>query len=94
LENIKTKWLPEIIHHLPNCPRVLVGTKKDMRDQSKNKVSPQDGEQFAKENKFTAYCECSAKVNDGLKEVFDTAIRVVLEEKNKKPPAKKGCLLL
>lgn len=66
-----------------------------MRDSSKTKVTTSDGEQFAKENKFSAYCECSAKTNDGLKEVFDTAIRVVLEEKNKKPaPAKKGCLVL
>jgi len=48
LENIKTKWLPEINHHLPTVPKVLVGNKKDMRDSSKNKVTQQDGENFCK----------------------------------------------
>ena len=31
-ENIKTKWIPEISHHCPNVPFLLVGTKLDLRD--------------------------------------------------------------
>ncbi len=33
LENVKTKWVPEIKHFRSDVPFVLVGTKKDLRDQ-------------------------------------------------------------
>lgn len=32
LENVKNKWYPEIQHHAPNVPFILVGTKLDLRD--------------------------------------------------------------
>ena len=35
-DNIKTCWIPEIRHHNPCAPIILVGTKKDMRDDFKN----------------------------------------------------------
>ncbi|RLN38520.1 hypothetical protein BBJ28_00008559 [Nothophytophthora sp. Chile5] len=31
-ENVKSKWLPEIRHHAPGIPFILVGTKADLRD--------------------------------------------------------------
>ena len=31
-ENVKTKWYPEVQHHCPNVPVILVGTKLDLRD--------------------------------------------------------------
>lgn len=31
-ENVKSKWLPEIRHHAPGVPFILVGTKLDLRD--------------------------------------------------------------
>ena len=31
-ENVKTKWNPEVTHHCPNTPKILVGTKLDLRD--------------------------------------------------------------
>ena len=31
-ENIKSKWWPEVSHHCPGAPIVLVGTKSDLRD--------------------------------------------------------------
>jgi len=32
LENIRAKWHPEITHHCPNTPFILVGTKIDLRE--------------------------------------------------------------
>ena len=29
--NIRSKWLPEVLHHCPNTPIVLVGNKEDLR---------------------------------------------------------------
>merc|ERR1712232_144796 len=34
-DNIKAKWIPEIRHHCPNTPIVLIATKSDLRDDSK-----------------------------------------------------------
>jgi GTPase SAR1 family protein len=31
MENIKSKWMPELIQHLPNVPIILVGTQVDLR---------------------------------------------------------------
>ena len=31
-DNVKACWIPEVRHHNPRTPVILVGTKKDMRD--------------------------------------------------------------
>ncbi len=33
LENVETKWFPELQHFGPNVPIILVGTKADLREQ-------------------------------------------------------------
>ena len=34
LENIPEKWTPEVKHFCPNVPIILVGNKKDLRNDS------------------------------------------------------------
>ena len=31
-ENVGAEWYPEVQHHCPNAPIILVGTKLDLRD--------------------------------------------------------------
>ena len=87
-ENVKAKWHPEVIHHCPEVQIVLVGTKMDLREdqnviaQLKEKnlepISQNSGKQLAKDIKAAKYLECSALTQEGLKNVFEEAIRVVL----------------
>ncbi|XP_070538180.1 cell division control protein 42 homolog [Ptychodera flava] len=101
-ENVKEKWIPEITHHCPKTPFLLVGTQVDLRDDAptveklaKNKqkpISPEQAEKLAKELKAVKYVECSALTQKGLKNVFDEAILAALEPQEQ--PKKKKCLIL
>jgi len=87
-ENVTTKWCPEIKHHCPDAPMILIGTKIDLREDkevltqlSLQNLSPIKREQGMKMgNKIRAvkYLECSALTQRGLKQVFDEAVRAVL----------------
>ncbi|KAF7234500.1 hypothetical protein EG68_11733 [Paragonimus skrjabini miyazakii] len=69
-ENAKDKWVPEIMHHCPKVPFLLVGTQTDLRDDKPtisttrgNKqeyISPDRGEKLARDLKAVKYLECSA----------------------------------
>jgi len=101
-ENVKTKWVPEIQHHAPGVPILLVGTKSDLRkdDQTtkqlasrgQNLVTTDEANSMAKEVGAVKYLECSALTQEGLKQVFDDAIRAAMTPQKK---AKKGgCQIL
>lgn len=87
-DNVKAKWYPEIDHHAPNIPIILVGTKLDLREDpetirslAEKRMAPVTYEQAlncAKEIKAVKYLECSALTQRNLKTVFDEAIRAVL----------------
>tara|TARA_B110000208_G_C11641934_1_gene384801 strand:- start:441 stop:797 length:357 start_codon:yes stop_codon:yes gene_type:complete len=73
LDNVKQKWLVEIRHHCPKAPFVLVGTKQDMRDPGNPAhVTTDEGEAKMQKHGAAAYKECSAKTQEGLKEVRAT----------------------
>jgi len=101
-DNVKTKWYPEINHHAPGVPIILVGTKIDMRSDTSVTASlaskgqkvktKEDADQLMKDIGAVKYLECSALTQDGLKEVFDQAIRAALNKPVKRKPSK--CLLL
>ncbi|CAH3107473.1 unnamed protein product [Porites lobata] len=101
-ENVKEKWVPEITHHCPKTPFLLVGTQVDLRDDAstieklaKNKQKPitvESAEKQARELRAVKYVECSALTQKGLKNVFDEAILAALEPPEQ--PKKKKCTLL
>lgn len=80
-ENVRTKWWPEISHHAPNVPLILVGTKLDLREDPETiaklrerRMQPilyAQGNQMARDIGATRYLECSALTQKGLKGVFD-----------------------
>lgn len=93
--NAKEVWFPELRHHCPKTPIILVGTQIDLRDNYSTNISVQQGERMAKEMKAVKYVECSALTQKGLKNVFDEAILCSLMP----PPPQKvrkqiGCIML
>jgi len=73
------QWVPEITHHCPKTPFLLVGTQIDLRDDpstieklAKNKqkpITPETAEKLARDLKAVKYVECSA-----LTQVTDACI--------------------
>jgi len=94
-ENVKEKWFPEVRHHCPGVPCLVVGTQVDLRDdaavierlgrQKQMPVESEKGNRLARELGAVKYVECSALTQKGLKNVFDEAIVAALE-----PPVTKG----
>ncbi|KAL5252927.1 hypothetical protein ACHWQZ_G015625 [Mnemiopsis leidyi] len=86
LKNIHSRWAPEIRHHDPDVPILLVGLKADLREetetQSKLKfVSRDEAEAVQKLIGAVCLAECSALTQDGLKSLFDEAIRAALKKR-------------
>ena len=103
-ENVSAKWYPEVSHHCPNTPLILVGTKLDLRDDRETidrlresglaPISYEQGMVKAKEINSIKFLECSALTQKELKNVFDEAIRAVISPPPKKREEKGGCNIL
>ncbi|KAK0111280.1 Rho GTPase protein rac1, variant 2 [Cadophora gregata] len=97
-DNVRAKWFPEIDHHAPSVPIILVGTKLDLREDPatleslrQKRMEPVSYDQalvIAKEIHAHKYLECSALTQRNLKSVFDEAIRAVLSPRPQ--PTKKS----
>ncbi|KAK5622417.1 hypothetical protein ILYODFUR_005144 [Ilyodon furcidens] len=102
LENIPEKWTPEVKHFCPNVPIILVGNKKDLRNDEHTRrelakmkqepVKSEEGRDMAGRITAFGYMECSAKTKDGVREVFEMATRAALQARRGKKNNK--CALL
>lgn len=100
-DNVVSKWVPEIRHHCPDVPILLVGTKVDLRDdpealeklsQKKQKMLQySDGVNLAKQIGAVAYHETSAKKGIGIEELKQLIISVSLD--HGKSSEKEKCLI-
>jgi len=101
--NIEAKWHKEVLHYAPSIPLILVGTKLDLRDNKETNeklskigqkpVTPEQGVELAKKIGAYKYMECSAMKREGLKDIFDEAVKAVLF--GTETSQKKGlCLIL
>ena len=101
-ENVIAKWIPEVQHHTPGVPYIIVGTKSDLRfDEAViskvDKVySALEGTALAKEVNAHCYMECSALTQEGTKDLFEEAMRAAIKytlNRKRNPPNRK-CFLL
>jgi len=104
LDNCKQKWFPEISHHCPEARTILVGLKKDLRNDAEtlaklaekrlHPVTPEEAQKLCKELGCVKHLECSARTHDGLQQLFNEAIRVCVTPNAGRSKKKKGCYLL
>ncbi len=102
LENVPKKWFPEVSHHCPSVPYLLIATKKDLRSNSviqqqlspekQSTVSSEEGTAMAERVGAWSYLECSAKTGEGVREVFEDATRAALQKKQLEK--RRNCTLL
>ncbi|KAL4564902.1 hypothetical protein LXL04_028978 [Taraxacum kok-saghyz] len=105
-ENVSRKWIPELKHYPLESQSSLLGPKLvNLRDDKQFfadhpnavPITTAQGEELKKTIGAPAYIECSAKTQENVKAVFDSAVKVVLappSSKKKKGNAQKGCSIL
>ncbi|KAL4934200.1 P-loop containing nucleoside triphosphate hydrolase protein [Aspergillus undulatus] len=88
LENVKIKWIEEANERCPGVPIILIGLKKDLREdpqaieEMRKKplrfVSALEGSEIATQIKARKYLECSSLTGEGVDDVFEVATRAAL----------------
>ena len=105
LNNVESKWKPELHKFCPDIPYILVGTKTDIRFNdtrlqklaSKNifPLTYEEAEEVSDKIGASILIECSAKTQKTLKTVFDEAIKLALTNRRKLSKKKrKKCVIL
>jgi len=99
--NVDEKWHPETRHFCDDVPTVLVGLKKDLRDdpetieelgkKHQKPVTKDQGEKMANEIGALRYVEVSAKTGENVNELFRIAARIALNPRKTKG---KSCNIL
>ena len=90
LSNIIDKWLPEIRFYVPQLPIILVGIKKDLRNDpitcrrlkltNQRTLKYEDGHIISKRIRAAYFFECSCKTNEYIQDIFQTAAKLTLNE--------------
>ncbi|KAM3139600.1 hypothetical protein pb186bvf_008245 [Paramecium bursaria] len=89
-DNALNKWFGELnADELKKVPKIIVGNKIDMRNNEDPKhIKSEAARQVVQQN--CPYFECSALTQEGLKPLFDQAIREALKvkanQKSQAPP--------
>lgn len=100
LENVRHKWIEEANERCPGVPIILVGLKKDLRDdpvaieemrkKSLRFLTPKDGYETAAQIGARKYLECSSLTGEGVDDVFEAATRAALLNLEKQ----RGCCVI
>ncbi|CAG7659093.1 unnamed protein product [Allacma fusca] len=100
-QNIRKRWYREVKHHCPDIPKILVGTKLDLREDianaeklkaaKKDPITYSKGVSLAKTIGAVKYLECSALTQQGVECVFLQAIVAALNPRSSEAP-EPGCM--
>jgi Ras family protein A len=100
---VESQWAKEVAHFCRGVPIVLVGNKSDLRGEQQQPLNVEGADQqvtfdqiceVAKKIEAHSFLECSAKLKDGVKKVFETAARAAIARKKSYMPKLRLCTLL
>lgn len=104
LDNVASKWIDEVNRLCPNVPIILVGMKKDLREdpvaieemrlKSMRFVDAQAAHNMANRIGAKKYMECSALTGEGVDDIFEAATRSALLFRDGSEETSKGCCSL
>jgi len=104
LDNVQEKWHSEVNRFCPNIPVLLVGCKKDLRNDPSTKeelnkisqwpVTQEEGELVAQKIGTKQYLECSARTGEGVHKVFRSATRFALLQKKNPDLVSAECVVI
>ena len=104
LSNVLTLWAAEVRHFCRHVPIILVGNKTDLRADpellemlarlEQAPVTPEQARYTAGKIKADAYVECSAKLKQGVQEVFQAAAQAAIRRRRGMGRFKSSCALL
>jgi len=99
LENVSSKWVPELHQLCSGVPFILVGCKldlkndpnvlKELQEKGQTEISSEQARNMASSVGAKEYLECSAKHGTGVEDVFKAAVQASLD-----PKRKKNCIIL
>lgn len=87
LDNVSAKWLPEIAHHVPNAPVMIVGNKIDLRHTYQTQGLPQPMMRNYIERELPTnfsgvriidYMETSARTGEGVHQMITACLDYAL----------------
>ncbi|KAK8880473.1 hypothetical protein M9Y10_003147 [Tritrichomonas musculus] len=91
---IETEFYEDFIKYCKDKPYILVGLKKDKRENfktsiennyhEKGKIDRKKGERLKEKIKAEYYIECSSWEHENINEVFETAIKLFLNKNQNK----------
>ncbi|EDV29305.1 Ras-related protein Rac1 [Trichoplax sp. H2] len=103
-DNVRDVWYSEVRRYSPNTPKILVGTKTDLREDinvlkelkkiNSRPIYRSTGLKLARAIGAIRYFECSSFNRHGLKEIFEEATKLVLIRRKLWPKKKNCCQIL
>ncbi|NXX57181.1 RHOD protein, partial [Scopus umbretta] len=106
LDNIPTKWYPEVNHFCKGVPVLLVGCKTDLRqdraalrklqERRLEPVSYQQAKAMARQVHAVSYLECSARYRENVGDIFAEACGAALSaarRSQRRRRRRRGCVL-
>lgn len=89
-DSVINYWLPDLKHHQPDTPIILIGTKSEL----KQTVATDFELILERYKKVKIFLKCSAKIGVGVQDIIDATTAVCLRKSKSLLHKKRKCIIL